>query len=255
MMEKREDPQIQLVAIDLDGTLLRSDKTISTVNRASISEAVRSHIHVVLATGRPFSHVKPYIEQLNLKTYLVTANGAEIYDRDHRCIARHAMEPNQILSLAAVAGKADSEYWVLSEDELYQNELPDHVHDITWLKFGYKPGTEEGANRIREMIQSFDGLEVTNTIPSNLEVNAKGVHKASGIKLVCEKLHVPMEQVMAIGDALNDLELIQQAGFGVAMGNAQEIVKMKADAVTASNDEDGVAKALSAYLFGGNVLI
>jgi len=62
MMEKREHPQIQLVAIDLDGTLLRSDKTISTVNRASISEAVRSHIHVVLATGRPFSHVKPYIE-------------------------------------------------------------------------------------------------------------------------------------------------------------------------------------------------
>ena len=74
-----------------------------------------------------------------------------------------------------------------------------------------------------------------------------GINKAKGLKTVCEKLHITMDDVMAVGDSLNDISMIKEAGFGVAMGNAQDIVKKAADAVTSSNEENGVAQAIRKY--------
>ncbi|MNP64340.1 Sugar phosphatase YidA [compost metagenome] len=93
------------------------------------------------------------------------------------------------------------------------------------------------------------GLEITNSSPHNLEINPLGVNKAAGILEVCKLLGLDMSQVIAVGDSLNDLAAIQQAGLGVAIGNAQETVKEEADAVVASNNNDGIAEVIQKYIF------
>ncbi|MNI76727.1 Sugar phosphatase YidA [compost metagenome] len=97
-------------------------------------------------------------------------------------------------------------------------------------------------------LQDLGGLEITNSSPSNLEINPLGINKASGIREVCKLLGLEMSQVVAVGDSLNDLAAIQQSGFGVAMGNAQEVVKQEADAVVATNNNDGIAEVIQKYI-------
>jgi hypothetical protein len=102
-------------------------------------------------------------------------------------------------------------------------------------------------------LQDLGGLEITNSTPTNLEINPLGVNKAYGIGEVCKLLGIEMSQVVAVGDSLNDLAAIQAAGLGVAMGNAQETVQQEADAVVASNNEDGIAEVIEKYILGVTV--
>jgi hypothetical protein len=97
-------------------------------------------------------------------------------------------------------------------------------------------------------VDSWSTLEITNSHPCNLELNPKGISKASGMRKVCELLGITMSEVVAMGDSMNDLSMIRAAGLGVAMGNAQDGVKAAADLVTATNDEHGVAKVIREYV-------
>ena len=85
-------------------------------------------------------------------------------------------------------------------------------------------------------------------LPTNIEVNPSGVNKANGLKRVCRELGITMDQVMAIGDSMNDKKMIMQVGLGIAMGNAQEQIKLVADDVTDTNNNDGVAKAIERFI-------
>lgn len=91
---------------------------------------------------------------------------------------------------------------------------------------------------------------MTNSHPCNIELNPKGVSKASGLKEVCRRLGIDMSEVVAVGDSLNDLAMIREAGLGVAMGNAQEEVKKAADWTTVTNEEDGVAEVIFKKVLG-----
>jgi Cof subfamily protein (haloacid dehalogenase superfamily) len=90
----------------------------------------------------------------------------------------------------------------------------------------------------------MDGLELTNSLPTNVEANPAGVSKAAALHFLCERMGITMEEVMAVGDSLNDIKMIQASGVGVAMGNAQEAIKNVADFVTDTNNNNGVAKAI-----------
>ncbi|MDF2963402.1 MAG: Cof-like hydrolase, partial [Paenibacillus sp.] len=97
-------------------------------------------------------------------------------------------------------------------------------------------------------LEAWGVLEITNSHPLNLELNPKGINKASGIRQVCSLLGIGMSQVIAMGDSLNDESMIREAGLGVAMGNAQDEVKEFADVITATNEEHGVAKIIEQYV-------
>lgn len=99
-------------------------------------------------------------------------------------------------------------------------------------------------NEVLKELKEYKELEITNSSPINIEVNALGINKAAALAKVSEKLGFTMENVMAMGDSLNDIAMIEKAGVGVAMGNAQDIVKETADWVTDLNTENGVAKAI-----------
>ncbi len=128
-------------------------------------------------------------------------------------------------------------------------ETPEDIEAHEWLKFGFDTDAPpEIKEKINQTLSEWEDVEVSNSSLTNIEVNAVGVNKAAAIEKVCERIGITMDQVMTAGDSLNDIKMIELAGLGIAMGNAQEPVKKAADWVTASNDEDGVALAIEKWV-------
>ncbi|WP_156130561.1 Cof-type HAD-IIB family hydrolase [Paenibacillus durus] len=240
----------RLLALDMDGTLLNSEERITPDTVKWIHKAVDAGIHVCLSTGRAFSSAYPYAQQLGLKTPMVTVNGSEVWRAPHELYRRSLMDPQLIKQMHAIAIGYGIWYWAYSVNGVYNKESWDgDIDGREWLKFGYDTEDDEIRYQVLMKLQDMGGLEITNSSPYNLEINALGVNKASGIQEVCGLLGIKMEEVIAVGDSLNDLAVIQQAGLGVAMGNAQDTVKQAADAVTSTNNEDGIAEVIRRFIF------
>lgn len=140
--------------------------------------------------------------------------------------------------------KHNTNFWASTVDRVWRGEFPETITDHQWLKFGFEIEDDEVRNEVLKELKEYKELEITNSSPINIEVNALGINKAAALAKVSEKLGFTMENVMAMGDSLNDIAMIEKAGVGVAMGNAQDIVKETADWVTDVNTENGVAKAI-----------
>ena len=240
----------RLLALDLDGTTLNDRSEISAVNEEWIRKASEAGVTVCISTGRGFAGAIPFVEQLRLDTPMITVNGGEIWSRPHELHRRKTLEAEKVAKLHQVARKyPDVWYWAYATDGLYNKEKwTDDTYAPEWLKFGYYTEDIEELNRILEEIRAWDGLELSNSSPYNIEVNPKGVSKAAAIAEVCGMIGCSMSEAVAVGDSLNDLAAIQAVGLGVAMGNAQEEVKAAADVVTGTNLEDGVAQVIQNYV-------
>jgi hypothetical protein len=237
----------------MDGTLLRRGKEISAETRRSLAEAADRGIHIILATGRPYRDALPYAEDLGLQMPMVINNGSEIWESPARLHSRHelpAKEVCRLLDLAARFGR-DVRYWAHTvSGRVDETNLPRDPASLQWLQFGIHASRREVLAEIFEETKSWGAFEISNSHPLNIEFNAPGISKASGLEEVCQILHVPMDETVAVGDSLNDLAMIARAGFGVAMGNAQEEVKRAADWIAPTNEEDGVAEVIRRYLLG-----
>lgn len=241
----------KLIALDMDGTLLTEDKKVSDENQAALLAARSAGITVMFATGRGIQNVLTYAEELNLMdTPLVAVNGSEVYRKPGDLIERHTLDAEQVNSLHQLAVQHDTWFWAYSVGDIFNKDRWVQQKELTakqWLKFGYYTEDPDSLAAIRSEIMSWGTLELSNSHPCNLELNPKGIHKASGIQRVCELLGFEMSQVIAMGDSLNDVTMIREAGLGVAMGNAQEEVKALADVVTLTNEEHGVAHIIHKY--------
>ena len=122
------------------------------------------------------------------------------------------------------------------------------IDDYSWLKFGFDIQDDAIRKVITDEVMANEALEVTNSSPTNLEINPAGVNKAAALMKVCKWLDLSMDNVMAVGDSMNDIAMIREAGFGVAMGNAQDRVKEAADWITKDYTEHGVAHAIDRVL-------
>ncbi|MEK3941731.1 Cof-type HAD-IIB family hydrolase [Paenibacillus sp. FSL H3-0310] len=240
----------RLLALDMDGTLLNDEQIITPTTVEWIQKAVNAGVHVCLSTGRAFVSALPYAEQLGLETPMITVNGSEVWRAPHEVYRRSLMDPKLVQEMYDLAKADDIWFWAYSLDEvLKQDNWDGDVTGREWLKFGYHTEDDELRHKLLLRLQDMGGLEITNSSPHNLEINPLGVNKAAGIKEVCKLLGIEMSQVVAVGDSLNDLAAIQQAGLGVAMGNAQKTVKQEADVVVATNNQDGIAEVIQKYIF------
>lgn len=247
MTEKRHD--IKLIALDMDGTLLTSDLEVSEMNRKMIAKALDKGVHVMLSTGRWLDFSYPYAESLNLDTYLVTVNGGEIWTKSKELVERHVHAPDLVEKMWNIGQDKGVGMWCVATDRIYnEGERPDDFYKYEWLKIGFTTEDIDKLDEIRKELSVYDSLEITNSLPTNIEVNPAGVNKANGIKRVCRELGITMDEVMAVGDSLNDIKMIEQAGLGVAMGNAQDTIKKVADYITDTNNNDGVAKAIEHFI-------
>lgn len=161
--------------------------------------------------------------------------------------SRKALRPDVVKSLYEKAIQEDTWYWAYTPDGLMTKDTwrSRCGKSKEWLKFGFYSKEEQKLRGIQSWIEAMGELEVTNSHPTNLELNPKGVSKASGLSEVCALLGIQMSEVVAVGDSMNDYAMIQAAGLGVAMGNAQEELKRIANRVTASNVEHGVAEVFA----------
>jgi len=240
----------RLLALDMDGTLLNGREEISPANAEWIRRAGEAGVTVCLSTGRGYDSALPYAEQLGLDTPMITVNGGEVWRRPRELHRRVTMSPETVLKLHRVAERHGSVwFWAYATDGIYNKESwTNDVLEKEWLKFGYHTEDARELRAIWEEISEWGDLEISNSAAVNIEVNPKGVSKAAGMAEVCRLLGCNLSEAVAIGDSLNDIAAIRAAGLGVAMGNAQDAVKAAADAVTGTNEEDGVAQAIRKYV-------
>lgn len=238
-----------LLALDMDGTLLNDEHTIGKATAQAIQEVRNQGTTVILSTGRALRNAVKYAEELNLTGPHVTVNGSEIWKNSHELYVWHLLDQDKIRKMYELSEKYDTWFWAYSTNHLYnRHNWNVDIDAEQWLKFGYETEDDEIRGRILTELQKMGGLELTNSSPHNIEINPEGINKASGLMTVCKMLGYEMSQVVAVGDSLNDIAAIQAAGLGIAMGNAQEKVKLAADAVVASNNEDGIAEAIYRFL-------
>lgn len=241
----------KLIALDMDGTLLTEDKKVSEENKAALRAARDAGITVIFSTGRGVQNVLSYVEELQMtESPMVVVNGGEVYRKPGQLVERHTLTADQVTRLHELALQHDTWYWAYAVGDIYNKDRwaePQELDALQWLKFGYYTDNNSSLAAIREELLSWGTLELSNSHPNNLELNPKGIHKASGIRKVCELLGLQMSEVIAMGDSLNDVAMIREAGLGVAMGNAQDEVKALADVVTLTNEEHGVAHIIHKY--------
>jgi len=276
MSEKECDPPvpagpIKLVAIDLDGTLLRSNKRLSTANARAVAEVTNRGVHVVLATARPPRGVRDIYHRLSLDTLQVNYNGALIHDMPR---GKHVFHQPMSVSLAKkivkFARKMDPDVVISVEvlDKWYTDHVDDKLPTETSKHFSPDfvgpldafltvPVTKlmllappDKLKPIHESVRTKFAKDIAILISDDylIQLVHKRVDKANALKLVAEQYQVPREQVMAIGDAPNDLGMVRWAGLGVAMANGWAKLRGAADLIAPANDDDGVAVVLKKYV-------
>lgn len=246
-MMAKEPQEIKLIALDMDGTLLNDNHEVPEPNRQAIKEAKKQGMEVVLCTGRSLMACEDYAKELELDSYLVTGNGSEIWNKDGELLDRTMMKSDLIEMMIELKNKHSIHHWAASVNRVWKNDMPEDIPNHEWLKFGFDIKDDEVRETVFDLLSNHQELEVSNSSLTNIEINAAGVNKAVALTKLCEELNCHMGNVLAVGDSLNDIAMIKEAGYGVAMGNAQPDVKESADWVTAENNEAGVAKAIQKF--------
>lgn len=253
-----------LIALDIDGTLLNKHLQILPSTRTALLKATQSGHHIVLASSRPPRSVANIARELNLpSTVAISLGGAYVFAQDRVLLEHPLLETvtTSVIELARDSALHISLYsgqdWLVESDDRWA-ELEAHVvsfkpkaiTDLT--KHSSKVhkllimGEAEHIRAFQQKLrQSQWPLDAVLSKPVYCEVNAAGVSKAEAIENVARHFDLTLKDVIAFGDGENDLSMIRAAGIGVAMGNAMPSVKAAARMVTGSNDENGIAHALS----------
>lgn len=261
----------KLLVLDVDGTLLNDDKQISPRTLAALLKVQQMGVHIVLASGRPTYGILPVAKALELGHYggyILSYNGAQIINaQSGEVLFEKRINPEMIPYLEKKAQKNGFSIFTYTEDRLVTNDANnEHIRreaELNHLKLEEEPEFSIAIDFFpcKCMLVSDDekalvGLEehwkkrlngtldVFRSEPYFLEVVPCSVDKANTLGLLLTMLGIGADEVIAIGDGVCDFSMIQMAGLGVAMGNAQDSVKVCADVVTASNTEDGVALAV-----------
>ena len=233
----------KLIALDLDGTLLNTRREISQQNLHWIKKAEEAGLVISFATGRGRHSSEPYWNAVSPTSPMIISNGAEVWKNHKQISSRNVLSPGDVSRLIELADEHGVRYWTIKS--FVDEKTPEGDE---FLKVGMYHSDLTMISRLRDLVAGWNEFEVSASASNNIEINRKGINKATGLAEVTDLLGIKPSEVVTIGDGLNDLAMIQWAGFGVAMNNAVEIVKKAADYVTGSNDEDGVAQMIQLIL-------
>lgn len=275
---------IKLVALDLDGTLFDNSSRISKRNLTAIRSITDKGIHVVISTGRPFEGI-PFDQIIGTGiNYAITANGSGIYEiSTGKCLYENAMDEELVTPIlnflltrdihmdAFIGGKGYTpiqcvetaqkltvpssikNYIITTRTRLdnilqfiHENQLK--VQKMTLNFYPAADGTLIDRETVRKFLVSNPSITTVCGGYNNLEFTRADANKGVGLRKLAEILGVNPDATMAIGDTENDLAIIEAAGIGVAMGNATDAVKARADYVTTTNTKDGVAAAIEHFI-------
>lgn len=263
--------KVRMITIDLDGTLLRSDGTVSDRTVRTLQAARNKGVVVAIATGRMYQTALPYGDRLNLgDSPMLLFAGGLIETLESKKILFQQTIPRQtaqqLVDLARERGwqiqtyiddvlrTAEDDKWVRGYEEITHSKAVicgDEFYRVQGdcNKLLSRGEHDDLVARKALIEKRFPGqFNVLFSMPTFLEIMPNGVDKGKGIRRLGELYDIEADEIMALGDSQNDLDMLKAAGFPVAMGNAADEVKAVASYVTASNNDDGVAAAVEKFV-------
>ncbi|MCG7339295.1 Cof-type HAD-IIB family hydrolase [Staphylococcus sp. ACRSN] len=279
---------INLIATDMDGTLLNAAHEISEENIQAIKYAQSLGITVVIATGRAFYEANTPVNQTDLKVPYICLNGAEVRDESFNIMSTSNLNRELINRITEELNRENVYYQVYTNLGIYtenpQRDLDIYIDiaeragqkaDVEKIKQGIQKRIDNGTLKVVEnydkiektpgeivmKILAFDSdldkiervsrklaesgsLAVSSSSRGNIEITHSDAQKGIALSTIAERLNIDMKNVMAIGDNLNDVSMLERVGYSVAMANATEEVKQVSKYVTETNEQSGVGKAI-----------
>ncbi|MDR1606061.1 MAG: Cof-type HAD-IIB family hydrolase [Streptococcaceae bacterium] len=263
--------KIKLLALDLDGTLLSHDKTISEANQAALKAAQAAGVQVVITTGRPLKAIEHILKALDLlvaSAYSITFNGGLVQRNNGEILSKKTFSYADLTAIHEQLVALELPMDVISGEVCYETN-PKSLYQGFSPFLTFVEGAFESIPRdiiFNKAVSAIDASFLDQQIPKIstalkekyeifksrdilLEVMPKGVVKSFGLDKLATFLGLGPENVMAMGDEENDISMLEWAGLGIAMKNATAEVKAVSDVVAPlTNDEDGVAWAIQTYI-------
>ena len=260
---------IKLIATDLDGTLLNNESEITNYNKNILKKLMDNGIEVVIATGRPIGSMNFYYEELQNNSESIVFNGAMVVDNNFNCIFSNPLKKDiaeKIINLYKEKYINDTslniysiQKYIVAKDNFKiqtHTEKVDKKNKIVGLE-NFNDDIEAqkiiilGENEIlidiKNTIDSLFTVHTSFSNPNFLEILSDNTNKANALKWLCAKKGIDRNSVIAFGDNYNDIEMIEFAGVGVAMGNAEDNVKKNAKYIADTNNNNGVGVFLKDF--------
>lgn len=262
--------KIKLMAVDVDGTLLTSDGRLTPGVLDAVRAAQRCGVRVCLATGRMWSSAARYVEMVGADSPVILHNGGMVYDFEHKKVLRRVTLGYDVARavLEALHDFPQVEPHVCVDDRVHiahSNALSAAyarregviLHEVGDLLAFLPPdpmkilivGDPDDLSEVHAVLSRLPHpMNLVFSLPHYLEVLPAGSSKGAALRYVAELFGVPPEAILAAGDYLNDLEMIEFAGLGVAMANAPEALRRRADYVAPSNDAEGLRDVIERFI-------
>lgn len=268
--------EYKLIAFDMDGTLLDSNKRIRQDSLDAIAEAVKAGKYVALSTGRSTPEIKEYLKELKDVRYIMSSSGAYLYTNpDNQAIFDRPFEYDTVKALFKATSSFDLMWHLHGHNGYVQKNQASHLEDYgmsiyrnlfqtldkyvddlqayyekhrdSVYKFNCYCRTPEQREIVREAVEKLP-VTIAYSEKKSIEISPEGISKASGLQKLCEYLGIETAQSIVVGDGDNDLEILKVAGLAVAMGNSNKSVLDIADVVVKDNNNGGCAQAVRDYL-------
>jgi len=270
---------IKLISLDLDGTLMLPDHiTVSEENKKSLKTAHDRGVKIAISSGRTLSVINRVIEQIPFVDYVMYSDGAAVFDvKEKKVVYEKLIDFSTVKSIVSFLNTTEVYYNLYIDGKIatqngrlryyYNHGLPQAfiddymnnttVYDNLLESIKDKPvelivgffNTMDDCEKARKYVDAFsDSLYITSALKNEFEMTNINATKGKTTEFICKREGICKNEVLAVGDSLNDLPMLEAAGISVAMGNADDNVKENADYVTKTNAEDGVAKAIKKFV-------
>ena len=259
-----------MLVLDMDDTLLTDDHTISNENAVMLSKAQELGVYVILASGRPTPAMTAFAKELKLdNSYMISYNGAVITDlKEDKVIFEQTLTQAQIHELYDYSLKSKTHIItyvngkIVSETDSEYIEIEKNITGLEHNKvLSFKDEVQSSAVKCilleepsylkeveKDLKLAMPHLSVSMSKPFFLEVAQNGIDKGASIKFLAEKLNILQSEIIAVGNAGNDLTMIEYAGLGVWVDNVDPELRDKGDVIVASNNNHGVAEVVRRFI-------
>ena len=260
----------KMLVLDMDDTLLADDHTISNENKVMLAKAQELGVYVILASGRPTPAMIAYAKELQLdNSYMISYNGAVITDlKEDKVIFEQTLTQGQIHELYDYSLKSKTHIItyvngkIVSETDSEYIEIEKNITGLAHNKVvSFKEEVQSSAVKCilleepsylkeveKDLKAAMPHLSVSMSKPFFLEIAQNGIDKGASIKFLAEKLNILQSEIIAVGNAGNDLSMIEYAGLGVWVDNVDPVLRDKGDVVVASNNDHGVAEVVRRFI-------